>query len=229
MVMAHQFPSQVIEVGDRLASFNNDMLAEFHKYMADVHGFKVTFSKAEPQVGQAVVGDNMCVIQNSGIYQVVLNKYDQGKKIPIIRFIRGYKGWGLKESKDFVERTDAVQYNGSAGKPQVVEDNLSEFDANHLKKQLFENGATEVDIVRTNEPTRISGPATVRLTGVMPNFNDKISAIKIVRSFTGLGLRESKEMMDKVEAGKEQTITTDFPEDLMKQLIECNVFCIISR
>lgn len=207
--MAHQFPSQVIEVGDRLANFNTEMITEFKKYMADVHGCDVTLW-AVPKSD-----DSQCV--EVGNCEVVLHKYDPNKKISIIKCIRSYKNWGLKYTKDLVEETDV-------DKPQVLAVNLSEISAKLLKQELMENGATEVSIIGMN-----SVATKVRLTGVMPNFKERILGIKIIRSFTGLGLKESMEMMDQVEAGKEQTVTTDFPEDVVKQLTACNIVCNISR
>jgi large subunit ribosomal protein L7/L12 len=53
------------------------------------------------------------------------------KKIQVIKVVRAATGLGLKEAKDLVE-----------GAPKSVKTGLSKADADKLKKELEENGAT---------------------------------------------------------------------------------------
>jgi large subunit ribosomal protein L7/L12 len=55
------------------------------------------------------------------------------KKINVIKAVRAATGLGLKEAKDLVD-----------GAPQTVKEALSKADAEELKKQLEEAGATVV-------------------------------------------------------------------------------------
>lgn len=53
------------------------------------------------------------------------------KKLDVIKVVRGVTGLGLKEAKEMVE-----------GAPKIVKEGLSKADAEELKKQLEEAGAT---------------------------------------------------------------------------------------
>ena len=53
------------------------------------------------------------------------------KKIQVIKVVREATGLGLKEAKDLVEAA-----------PKVVKESLSKEDAEKLKKELEEQGAT---------------------------------------------------------------------------------------
>ena len=53
------------------------------------------------------------------------------KKIEVIKEVRAITGLGLKEAKDLVE-----------GAPKTVKENLTKEDAEKLKKELEEQGAT---------------------------------------------------------------------------------------
>jgi large subunit ribosomal protein L7/L12 len=55
------------------------------------------------------------------------------KKINVIKEVRAITGLGLKEAKDFVE---------SAGPTKVIKESQSKDDAERIKKQLEEVGAT---------------------------------------------------------------------------------------
>jgi large subunit ribosomal protein L7/L12 len=63
-------------------------------------------------------------------FDVVL-KAAGDKKIQVIKVVRAATGLGLKEAKDLVE-----------GAPKTVKENLEKADAEKLKKELEEQGAT---------------------------------------------------------------------------------------
>ena len=63
-------------------------------------------------------------------FDVVL-KAGGDKKIQVIKVVRAATGLGLKEAKDLVEAA-----------PKVVKEALSKEDAEKLKKELEEQGAT---------------------------------------------------------------------------------------
>jgi len=48
----------------------------------------------------------------------------------------------------------------------------------------------------------------------------KVNAIKVVRSITGLGLKEAKELVDNAPSTVKEGVTKDEAEDLKKQLEE---------
>ena len=63
-------------------------------------------------------------------FDVVLESFGE-QKIGVIKVVRGATGLGLKEAKDLVE-----------GVPSKIKEGLSKADAEKLKKELEEAGAT---------------------------------------------------------------------------------------
>ena len=64
-------------------------------------------------------------------FDLVLKAFDPAKKIGIIKVVRAATGLGLKEAKDAVEAA-----------PKEIKTAISKDDANKLKKELEEAGAT---------------------------------------------------------------------------------------
>ena len=64
-------------------------------------------------------------------FDVVLTGVDAAKKIAVIKVVRELTGLGLGEAKAFVEEA-----------PKTVKEGISKADAEALKKQLEEAGAT---------------------------------------------------------------------------------------
>ena len=63
-------------------------------------------------------------------FTVILKSYDESKKIPVIKEVRGITGLGLKEAKDLVE---------AGGK--TLKENISKDEAAKIKQQLEAAGA----------------------------------------------------------------------------------------
>ncbi len=63
-------------------------------------------------------------------FDVVLASFG-GNKVPVIKVVRAITGLGLKEAKEMVE-----------GAPSVVKEGVSKDEAEEIKKQLEEAGAT---------------------------------------------------------------------------------------
>lgn len=99
------------------------------------------------------------------------------KKIEVIKTVRRLTSLGLRESKELVDRA-----------PAVVLENVPESVAADAKRQLEAIGAS----VEVGAGRGVS-IYTVILTQIG---NKKIEVIKTVRSLTGLGLREAKELVD---------------------------------
>ena len=64
-------------------------------------------------------------------FTVTMKAYPPEKKVTVIKVIREITGLGLKEAKDLVE-----------GAPSLVKEAVSKADAEKLKKQLEDVGAT---------------------------------------------------------------------------------------
>lgn len=66
-------------------------------------------------------------------FDVVLEEVPAPKKISVLKVVRSLTGLGLKEAKDLVEST-----------PKVLKESASKDDAETMKKQLEDAGATVV-------------------------------------------------------------------------------------
>lgn len=111
------------------------------------------------------------------------------KKIAVIKAVREITGFGLKEAKDLVENLPAMV--------------LQDPDLSLLEDALafLEDAGASADI-RGDQPTLSPAPAadsggshlwTVRLAQIGSR---KIAVIKAVRSFSGLGLKETKDLVE---------------------------------
>ncbi len=99
-------------------------------YLETVHGIKAAAAPAAagPAAGPAVAAEPV-VAQTE--FDLELSAYDAAKKIGIIKVVRAATGLGLKEAKDAVEAA-----------PKIIKTAISKEDAEKLKKELEDAGAT---------------------------------------------------------------------------------------
>lgn len=86
----------------------------------------VAVAAAAPQAG----GGAQAQAEEQTEFKVVLTAHGE-KKVEVIKVVRTITGLGLKEAKDLVE-----------GTPGVIKEGVSKKDAEDIKKQLVEAGAT---------------------------------------------------------------------------------------
>ena len=118
------------ELGDRLVGLTLKQAVELAAYLKEEH-------KIEPAVGGGGGGGGggaaaapVEKAEEKTTFDVVLKTAGE-KKIQVIKVVRTATGLGLKEAKDLVE-----------GAPKVVKEALQKADADKLKKELEEQGAT---------------------------------------------------------------------------------------
>jgi large subunit ribosomal protein L7/L12 len=99
-------------------------------YLEGVHGIKAAAVAAGPAVAAPAAGP-VAPVEVQTEFDVSLEAYDAAKKIGIIKVVRAATGLGLKEAKDAVEAA-----------PKVIKTGISKDDAEKLKKELEEAGAT---------------------------------------------------------------------------------------
>jgi large subunit ribosomal protein L7/L12 len=116
-------------LGDQLAGLTLKQAVELAGYLESKHGIKAAAAAAAvgPTTTTAVVAEKE---EEKTTFDVVL-KAAGDKKIQIIKVVRAATGLGLKEAKDLVEAA-----------PKTVKESLSKEDAEKLKKELEEQGAT---------------------------------------------------------------------------------------
>jgi large subunit ribosomal protein L7/L12 len=126
-----EFSAQAKDLGEKIVALTLKEAKELSDYLEEVHGIK-------PAAGGGVM---MAMPQGGGAaapaaevktdFDVVVTGYGEGKKIGVIKVVRAATSLGLKEAKDLVEAV-----------PAKVKEGISKEDAEKLKKELEEAGAT---------------------------------------------------------------------------------------
>ncbi|HLL88328.1 MAG TPA: 50S ribosomal protein L7/L12 [Tepidisphaeraceae bacterium] len=123
--------TDIKELGDRIVGLTLKQAVELANYLKEAHGIEPAAGGAVMMAGPAGGAPAAAAAEpEKSTFDVVL-KAGGDKKIQVIKVVRAATGLGLKEAKDLVE-----------GAPKVVKDNLEKADAEKLKKELEEQGAT---------------------------------------------------------------------------------------
>lgn len=101
-------------------------VVELIKMMEDKFGV----SAAAATVAVAPAGGGAAAVEEKTEFNVIMSSYG-ANKVEVIKAVRTITGLGLKEAKDLVE-----------GVPAHIKDGVSKADAEAIKKQLQEAGAT---------------------------------------------------------------------------------------
>ena len=124
-----EFTDATKQLGDKIVELSLKEAKELSDYLKDVHGI-------EPAAGGAVVAampgaaEGEAAAEEQTEFDVVLTGFGD-KKIGVIKVVRQATGLGLKEAKDLVE-----------GVPSKVKEGISKEDADKLKGELEEAGAS---------------------------------------------------------------------------------------
>ena len=124
-----EFSDVTKEMGDKIVALTLKEAKELSDYLEDVHDIKPAAGGAVMMVGPAGDGGGDAPeVQTE--FDVVLESFGE-KKIGVIKVVRAVTALGLKEAKDLVESA-----------PAKVKEGLSQEDAEKLKTELEEAGAT---------------------------------------------------------------------------------------
>ena len=125
--------AELSSLGDQLAGLTLKQAVDLAAYLKEKHGIEPAaggvMMAAGPAAG-APGGAAAAPAEEKTTFDVVL-KSAGDKKIQVIKVVRSATGLGLKEAKDLVE-----------GAPKTVKENLTKEEAEKLKKELEEQGAT---------------------------------------------------------------------------------------
>jgi large subunit ribosomal protein L7/L12 len=118
------------EMLDAIANMSVLEVSELVKAMEEKFGVTAA---APVAVAAAPVagGEAAAAAEEQSEFDVVLKGFADGKKIGVIKEVRGITGLGLKEAKEMVEGSDSV-----------VKEGVSKEDAAKIKEQLEAAGAT---------------------------------------------------------------------------------------
>lgn len=92
--------------------------------------FGVTAAAPMMMAGAAPAGEAAAAVEEKTEFDIVLAAFGD-KKINVIKVVRAHTGLGLKEAKDLVD-----------GAPSVIKEGVSKDEAEKVKKELEEAGAT---------------------------------------------------------------------------------------
>ena len=124
--------TEIKELGDKLVGLTLKQAVDLAAYLKEL-GIEPAAGgvvMAGPAGGPAGPGAAAPAEEAKSTFDVVL-KSGGDKKIQVIKVVRAATGLGLKEAKDLVEAA-----------PKTVKEGLSKEDAEKLKKELEEQGAT---------------------------------------------------------------------------------------
>ena len=124
--------SDIKELGDKIVGLTLKQAVDLATYLKDEHGIEPAAGGVMMAAGPAGAGGGGAAPaeEAKSTFDVVL-KAGGDKKIQVIKVVRAATGLGLKEAKDLVE-----------GAPKTVKESLEKADAEKLKKELEEQGAT---------------------------------------------------------------------------------------
>ena len=115
------------KIVDELSTLTVMEAAELSKMLEEHWGVSAAAPVAVAAAGGAAPAE---AAEEKDEFDVILASAGD-KKINVIKEVRGITGLGLKEAKDLVE-----------GAPKPVKEGISKWEAEELKKQLEEAGAT---------------------------------------------------------------------------------------
>jgi large subunit ribosomal protein L7/L12 len=116
------------EILDAIAGMTVLDLSELIKEMEEKFG--VSAAAAAVAVAAPAAGGGAAAAEEQTEFTVMLNSCGE-KKVEVIKVVRAATGLGLKEAKDLVD-----------GAPKAVKEGVTKADADALKKQLEEAGAS---------------------------------------------------------------------------------------
>ena len=117
-------------LGDKIVGLTLKQAVELAGYLKDTHGIEPAAGGAVMMAGGGGGGAVAEKAEEKTTFDVIL-KAGGDKKIQVIKVVRAATGLGLKEAKDLVEAA-----------PKPIKEGLEKADAEKLKKELEEQGAT---------------------------------------------------------------------------------------
>jgi large subunit ribosomal protein L7/L12 len=129
---AKEFGAEIKALGDQIAGLTVKSAQELVDYLKVAYNIEPAGGGAVMMAGPAAGAGGAAAEapEEPTAFDVIL-KASGDKKINVIKVVRAATGLGLKEAKDLVD-----------GAPKTVKEGLTKEDAEKLKKELTEAGAT---------------------------------------------------------------------------------------
>jgi large subunit ribosomal protein L7/L12 len=113
---------------EQLVSLSVKEVNELAKILKDDYGIEP--AAAAVAVAAPAAGGGAAAVEEKTAFDVIL-KSAGANKLAVVKIVKDLTGLGLKEAKDLVEAV-----------PSIVKEGISKVDADAVKKQLDEAGAT---------------------------------------------------------------------------------------
>jgi large subunit ribosomal protein L7/L12 len=127
-----EYSATTKDLGEKIVTLTLKQAKELSDYLENVHGIKPAAGGAVMMAAPSGEGGAAEKPAAQTEFDVILEGFGD-KKIGVIKVVRAATGLGLKEAKDLVE-----------GIPGKIKQGISKEDAEKLKKELEEAGATVV-------------------------------------------------------------------------------------
>jgi large subunit ribosomal protein L7/L12 len=118
------------EMADKMANLTLKQAVDIATYLKETYGIEAAAGGAVMMAGPAG-GAAAEPEEAKSTFDVVLKSVPADKKISVIKVVRAATNLGLKEAKDLVD-----------GAPKTVKEAAAKEEAEKLKKELEEQGAT---------------------------------------------------------------------------------------
>ncbi len=125
---AKEFAADIKDLADKIVNLSVKDAQSLVDCLKDEHGIEPAGGGAVMMAGPGGGGDDAA--EEKSTFDVVLAAVGD-KKIQVIKAVRGATGLGLKEAKELVD-----------GAPKAIKEGLGKDEAEALKKELEEAGAT---------------------------------------------------------------------------------------
>lgn len=125
-----EVPKEIKSLGDNIAELTLKQAKSLSDYLKDEHGIEPAAGGGAVMVAAGGVGGGEEAAAEQTEFDVVMTSFGE-KKIGVIKVARAATGLGLKEAKELVE-----------GIPAKVKEGVSKEEAEKLKAELEEAGAT---------------------------------------------------------------------------------------
>lgn len=129
-VATREFTDTTKKLGDKIVALTLKDAKELSDYLKDVHGIEPAAAGAMMMAAPGAGAGGEAAVEEKTEFDVVLESWGE-KKIGVIKVVRAATALGLKEAKDLVEAV-----------PSNVKEGISKEDAEKLKVELEEVGAT---------------------------------------------------------------------------------------
>jgi large subunit ribosomal protein L7/L12 len=127
---AKEFSAEIKQLADKIVALSVKDAQALVDCLKEEHGIEPAGGGAVMVAGPAAGGGEEAAAEEKSSFDVVLTSVGD-KKIQVIKAVRAATGLGLKEAKDLVDNA-----------PKPVKEGASKEEAESLKKELEEAGAT---------------------------------------------------------------------------------------